>query len=77
MSTSVGCEGLALADGTEILIRDDPDTFADATLQLLDEPNLRERLATRGREVVAGRYDWRVLGDGLESALQQIAPSTR
>lgn len=77
VSTSVGCEGLALADGDELLIRDDPETFAAATLRLLAEPKLRERLAGRGREVVAERYDWRVLGDGLANALQQIASPAR
>lgn len=37
VSTTVGAEGLALVDGTEILLRDTPEAFADACVALIDD----------------------------------------
>lgn len=47
VSTSKGCEGLDVADGRELLVRDDPRAFADACLQALHEQPLRKSLATK------------------------------
>jgi glycosyltransferase involved in cell wall biosynthesis len=73
VSTSTGCEGLAVEDGRELLVADDPERFASATLRLLDDAPLREALAGAGRELAERRYDWRVLGDELERALTALA----
>jgi len=72
-STAIGCEGLAVDDERELLIADDAEGFAAATLRLLDDSPLRLRLATAGRELAERRYDWRVLGDQLAVALERTA----
>ena len=38
VSTTVGAEGLALTNGKEILLRDSPQAFAEACVDLLDDP---------------------------------------
>jgi len=69
VSTSVGSVGLDVQPGSDLLVADGADAFAAATLRLLEEPSLRERLAVAGRELAEDRYDWRVLGERLEAPL--------
>lgn len=72
-STSAGAEGLDLAPGRELVIADGAEAFAGATLRLLGDPPLRGALAAAGRSAAEKRYDWRVLGDRLESVLASAA----
>lgn len=60
VSTSVGAEGLDIHPGEDILIADDPTSFAKSVLQLLSDPELRERIAAGGRRL-ARQYDWKEL----------------
>lgn len=58
VATSKGAEGLEVEHDVHLLIADTPHAFADATLRLLHEPGLRERLAYEGYELVRRKYDW-------------------
>lgn len=40
VSTSLGCEGLAVTDSVHLLVRDQPEAFATAVLQLLTDGEL-------------------------------------
>ena len=73
VSTTVGCEGLDVADGRELLVADAPDELAAAVVRLLDDEALRERLGAAGRALAERSYDWRSLGDRLEAALARLA----
>ena len=57
VSTTVGAEGLAFSDGREIVIRDQPDDFADACVALLLDKTASERLGQAARVVVSARYN--------------------
>jgi len=64
VSTRLGAEGLELADGREILLRDDPRDFADACRELLEDPGRAARLGGAARRRVAERYERsRVIGE--------------
>lgn len=65
VSTSVGCEGLATEDGRNILIRDDPETFAQAVCAVLRDAALRRRLGREGRQTVERYYNWTQIGESL------------
>lgn len=67
VSTPVGCEGLEARDGENILVRDDPDLFADAILELLANRELGSRLGRSGRTTAELRYGW----DALEPTLTE------
>jgi glycosyltransferase involved in cell wall biosynthesis len=73
VSTSLGCEGLALEDGEHILVRDDPAAFAGAILQLLKDPVLWRKLRHNGRELVEQRYTWEKTLAPLDAALWKLA----
>lgn len=65
ISTSKGCEGLPIADGEQLLVRDDWDAFARAAADLLENADRRSTLGAAGHELarslswqeIAGRYD--------------------
>jgi glycosyltransferase involved in cell wall biosynthesis len=59
VSTRIGAEGLACADGEDILLADTPEAFAAAVTRVLADAGLAECLAQAGRRTVQREYDWR------------------
>jgi glycosyltransferase involved in cell wall biosynthesis len=59
VSTTLGCEGIAVTSGEGILIADAPPEFAAAVLNLLRDGDLANRIAARGRRTVVKKYDYR------------------
>lgn len=59
VSTRVGAEGIAAADGVNILLADAPDDFAARVVRLLRDPVLSKQIATGGRRSAELHYDWR------------------
>ena len=58
VSTSVGAEGLGAVDGEHMLIRDTPQSFADAVVEILENPRLGQALGQRGRAWVEKQHAW-------------------
>jgi sugar transferase (PEP-CTERM/EpsH1 system associated) len=60
VSTSLGVEGIGVSHGSELLMADTPQSFADAVLTLLEPGNrlLRQALAVNARHFVERRYGW-------------------
>lgn len=58
VATAVGAEGINVRDGENILIADEPDAFAAATLRLLVDPILNARVRAAGRAWVEETYAW-------------------
>ena len=75
VSTSVGCEGLAAEDGRNILIRDDPDGFAQAVCAVLRDAALRQRLGAGGRRTVELQYSWERIGESVLSLYGSLCES--
>jgi glycosyltransferase involved in cell wall biosynthesis len=59
VTTSLGCSGIAVESGTHVLIADGSADFTAATLRLLDDPLLAQRLAQNARHLAVTQYDWR------------------
>jgi glycosyltransferase involved in cell wall biosynthesis len=76
VSTSCGCEGLAAADGHNILIRDDPGSFARAVLDVLADRGLRQRLGAAGRMTVERLYSWDAIAPSMIDAYLSVAHAT-
>ena len=75
VSTSLGCEGIDVRDREHLLVADGPAPFADAVLELLNHPALGAEMANRGRTLVEGRYQWRVVADRLEAFYLELLRS--
>jgi len=68
VSTSIGAEGLDGKPGEHLLIADDPRSFADAIVRLMENPDLRRRLGESGRALYLDRYTWSSAWRALEAA---------
>jgi glycosyltransferase involved in cell wall biosynthesis len=68
VSTSIGCEGLDAIDGKNILVRDDPRSFAAAVIGVLRDPLLRASLEREGRVTAERTYSWEVIGAAIRRA---------
>jgi sugar transferase (PEP-CTERM/EpsH1 system associated) len=71
VSTTVGAEGLPLADGREILIRDDPDDFADTVSKLIEDDDLLAKIASGGHSLVTRKYNWKEVAKSFATALRE------
>lgn len=69
VSTPMGAEGVpGLRGGEHLLVAGSPGAFADATLRLIGDPALGERLGRAGRALVVAKYDWRAIVPRVEEA---------
>jgi polysaccharide biosynthesis protein PslH len=68
VSTTVGCEGLRVNHGENILIADTAQDFADKAIQLIENKELRRQLAHAGRALVEREYSWERIARQLEQA---------
>ncbi|MET0500644.1 MAG: glycosyltransferase [Candidatus Binatia bacterium] len=75
ISTSVGAEGLEITPGTDILIADDAERFAEQIDALAKSPETANRIGKAGRRLVMEKYDWRVCLRGLERLYGSVAGS--
>jgi glycosyltransferase involved in cell wall biosynthesis len=71
VSTGLGAEGVPVEDRRHFLRADDPASFAERVLELLDAPDLRRRLGEEGREFVRARFDWTVVGQGIRDVFHR------
>jgi polysaccharide biosynthesis protein PslH len=78
VTTTLGCEGIALENGVHALIADTPEAFAAAMLRLLENPAEAAAFGMRARELFEKRYDYRQALRVMDRvyALPQGAPHT-
>jgi glycosyltransferase involved in cell wall biosynthesis len=72
VSTSLGAEGLATADGRDLLIADQPAQFASACVALLRDPPRRRQLAQSGRRLAEERHGWDSIEASFAAAITEL-----
>ena len=72
VSTSVGAEGLDVHHGRDLMLADDPRSFAQAVIMLLRDRELRRRYEKAAAETAA-RYGWAAIGERFSGILQRVA----
>jgi glycosyltransferase involved in cell wall biosynthesis len=75
VATRRAVEGLAVRDGTDLLLADDAAEFAGQVVRLLRDRAMAERIAAAGRALVEARYDWQASVAALEAIYAEIAPA--
>jgi glycosyltransferase involved in cell wall biosynthesis len=75
VSTSVGAEGLDITNGRDIVLADNPNTFAEAVVTLLRDGELR-RNYERAAAACAARHDWPAIGQKFLDVLRALVNST-
>jgi glycosyltransferase involved in cell wall biosynthesis len=74
VTTRLGAMGIPeLENGVNALILDSPQRFAEATVRLLRDSILRQRLGQAGRDLVLMRYSWETIGRRLIAAVDEVA----
>lgn len=72
ISTSVGAEGINADNGIHLLIADTAVEFAEATIRLLEDEELRKRLSAAAQELVRSQYDWGRVAESLRLAYMEV-----
>ena len=69
VTTTIGNEGLGLRNGAEALIGDTSEELAGCIVALFEDPDLLDRLARAGRDLIAARFSVEVARKRLWAAL--------
>jgi len=77
ITTQVGVEGIRAEHDRHLLVARGAKPFADATVRVLEDRALRDRLGAAGRALAEQRYDWDVLATRLEDLLRPLADGAR
>jgi glycosyltransferase involved in cell wall biosynthesis len=72
VSTTLGAEGIDVADEEHLLVRDDPRAFAEGIVRLLSDEPLWERLRRNGAGLIRERYSWDKVFQPLEEGLLEL-----
>jgi O-antigen biosynthesis protein len=72
VSTTIGAEGLGLADREQVLIADDPAAFAASIEELLCHRTLWESIARTGREWIMPRHGRQAARERMRAAIDLI-----
>lgn len=77
VSTTIGCEGIDVTPGENIVIADQSEAFAERVIGLLQDPVERARLGQAARSLAELRYAWTEVGKRLERAYEQARSNHR
>ena len=67
VSTTMGCDGFPVLSGREVILADEPEDFARAVTELLQDADRRERLRQAGFDFASAHYDWSAIVPRLEA----------
>ncbi len=77
VSTTIGAEGLPLVAGEHLAIADGEADFANAVIELLQDGNKRDKMATAAYRLVTENYSWSRAADVLQRSLEALVSSRR
>jgi len=72
VSTRLGVQGIAVADGQHASLADTPEAFARAVLDLVDDPARQSRYRANARELIERDHDWAAITDQLEGLYEAV-----
>lgn len=73
VSTTIGAEGLPVTHGKDVLLADDPESFAKEIVDLLRNTSHRREIGSAARKLVAENYSWKAVGKTLADVLEGTA----
>ena len=77
VTTTYGNEGVGAVPERDILIADDPESFAKAVVRILSDRELAARLSRNGQEFVRRHYTLEAAMKDLEATYQKIVKSEK
>jgi len=77
VSTPIGAEGISCRDGEHLLLAEDAQAFAEATVRLLTDPELNGRLRANGRVWVETHYAWQTVYQQVDEVYDRLLGATK
>jgi glycosyltransferase involved in cell wall biosynthesis len=77
VSTSLGCEGVAVRDGEHLLIADGAGAFASRVIDVFENPALAGGLGHAGRRLMERDYSWDMAGRRLHALYAELTTGDR
>jgi glycosyltransferase involved in cell wall biosynthesis len=71
-TTSIGAEGLPVRPGENILMADDPNTFAQSVVPFLRDATRRREIGLAARKLVAEKYSWTRIAEDFAAVLASV-----
>ena len=71
VSTSIGAEGLPVTNGTEILLADTPESFADSVVKLFQDTDLADEIGQRAAARVRQDFGWDTVANSFEAICEK------
>lgn len=72
VSTTLGVQGIDITDGRHASLADEPEAFARAVLDVLDDPDRQTRYRNNARALVEREHDWPTITDRLEGFYETV-----
>jgi polysaccharide biosynthesis protein PslH len=72
VSTTKGAEGLNYTNNVNVLIGNDPESFANCVVDLMKNKEKRELLASNARRLIETLYSWNRIGYDLYEQIQSL-----
>lgn len=73
VSTPAGINGLDLEPGRDLVVKDRPETMAQAIIDLLQNPERRQEIERQARETVVRRFDWNIISERQSAIYRELA----
>ncbi len=73
VTTTVGCEGLDVAQGKELLIADTAEDFAAAVVRVICEAELARQLGAAAGRLVRHEFGWRGVADSFAEICERTS----
>ena len=77
VSTTIGAEGLEYTPGENIIVTDDPASFADGVCNIIENHDLAISLSTAGRALVEKRYSLDIAAENYDKAYNVLISKSR
>jgi polysaccharide biosynthesis protein PslH len=72
VSTSIGVQGITMANKDDVMVTDDPGEFARQVINLLNDRQLRQIIGNNGRKLVTTRYSWETMASQLDDVFTKV-----
>ncbi len=69
VTTTLGCEGIAVENEKHVLIADTPNDFAQAVISILRSPEKAQELGHNGRQLILEKYSYQEVFTNLDKLL--------
>jgi glycosyltransferase involved in cell wall biosynthesis len=74
---STACEGIDLVDGVDVVLANEPESFANGILDLLSDPHRRKEMARAARKRAVENFDYDAIGEYLAERYAALGNRTR